>query len=72
LFKILDANKLSIDIPNKQIKLAADPPSAPFTQIYNQSIETGIVPNVLKVSQVTPVFKNGDVIDPGNYRPIST
>lgn len=72
MFKTLDANKSSIDIPNKRIKLAADPPSAPFTQIYNQSIETGIVPNVLKVSQVTPVYKNGDITDPGYYRPIST
>ena len=72
LFKALDANKSSIDIPNKLIKLAADPLSVPFTQIYSQSIVTGIVPNVLKVSQVTPIYKNGDVTDPGNYRPIST
>ena len=65
LFKALDANKLSIDIPNKLIKLAADPLSEPFTQIFNQSIVTGIVPNVLKVSHVTPIYKNGDVTDPG-------
>ena len=35
LFKVLDANKSSIDIPNKLIKLAADPLSVPLTQIYN-------------------------------------
>lgn len=46
LFKALDANKSSIDIPNKLIKLAADLLSESFTQIYNQSIVT--VPNVLK------------------------
>ena len=58
LFKNLDTNKSSIDIPNKLIKMAAEHYlSAPFTQIYNQSIETGIVPNILKVSQVTPVYK---------------
>ena len=57
LFKNLDANKSSIGIPNKLIKIAAEPLSVPFTQIYNQSIETGIVPNILKVSQVTPVYK---------------
>ena len=72
LFKTLDANKSSIDIPSKLIKLAAAPLSVPFTQIYNQSIETCIVPNVLEGSQVTPVYKNGDVTNPGNYRPIST
>ena len=51
---------------------AAEPLSVPFTQIYNQSIETGIVPNILKVSQVTPVYKSGDATDPANYKPIST
>ena len=41
--RILDENKSSIDIPNKLIELAADPVSVPFTQIYNQSFETGLV-----------------------------
>ena len=72
LFKNLDTNKSSIDIPNKLIKTAAEPISVPFTQIYNQSIETSIVPNILKVSQVTPVYISGDATDPANYRPIST
>ena len=57
LFKNLDTNKSSIGIPNKLIKIASEPLSLPFTQSYNQSIETGIVPNILKVSQVTPVYK---------------
>ena len=72
LFKNEDTNKSSIGIPNKLIKIAAEPLSVPFTQIYNQSIETGIVPNILKDEQVTPVYKNGDATDPANYRPIST
>ena len=72
LFKNVDTNKSSIGIPNKLIKIAAEPLSVPFTQIYNQSIETGVVPNILKVSQVTLVYKNGDATDPANYRPIST
>ena len=71
LFKTLEVNKSSVDIPNKLIKIAAEPLSVPFTKIYNQSSETGIVLNILKVSQVTPVYKNCDVTDPGNYRPIS-
>ena len=71
LFMSLDKSKSSIDIPNNLIKLAAEPLSAPFTKIYNQSIQTGVVPNILKVSQVTPVYKSGDVTNPGNYRPIS-
>lgn len=41
---------------------------------FNKSISTGIVPDVFKVSKVTPVFKNGATTDrdPGNYRPIAT
>ena len=52
-----------MDIPNKLSK--------PFTFIYNQSIIQGIVPNILKISRVTPVFKNGITTDPANYRPIA-
>ena len=72
LFKNLDTNKSSIGIPNKLIKIASEPLSVLFTQIYNQSIEIGVVPNILKISQVTPVYKNGDATDPDNYRTIST
>ena len=72
LFNNLNTNRSSIGIPNKLIKIATEPLSVLFTQIYNQSIETGIVPNILKVSQFTPVYKRGDATDPTNYRPIST
>ena len=72
LFNNLNTNRSSIGIPNKLIKIAAEPLSVLFTQICNQSIETGIVPNILKVSQFTPVYKRGDATDPTNYRPIST
>ena len=72
LFKGLNDHKSSLDIPNKLIKIAAQPLSIPLTYIYNQSIETGIVPDILKVSQISPVYKGGDATDPSNYRPIAT
>ena len=72
LFKCLNASKSSLDIPNKFIKIAVQPLSIPLTKIYNQSIETGIVPDILKVSQISPVYKGGDATDPSNYRPIAT
>ena len=71
LFSNLNERKASLDIPNKLIKLASHELSKPFSYIYNQSIVQGIVPNVLKVSRVTPIFKSGDATDPANYRPIA-
>jgi hypothetical protein len=45
--------------------------SIPFTFIYNQSFIQGIVPDILKISRVTPVFKNGITTNAANYRPIA-
>ena len=72
LFQNLNENKTSLDIPNKLIKIASEPLSIPFTNIYNQSIANGIVPDVFKISKVTPIYKSGKVTNPGNYRPIAT
>ena len=71
LFSNLDEKKASLDIPNKLIKIASRVLSKHFTFICNQSIIQGIVPNILKISRVTPVFKNGITTDPANYRPIA-
>ena len=42
-----------------------------LTIIFNASMTNGVFPIAWKHSIVTPVFKKGDVYDPGNYRPIS-
>ena len=39
--------------------------------LFNNSIESGIVPDVFKTTKVTPVSKAGAVTDPGNCRPIA-
>ena len=72
LFKGLKDHNSSLNIPNELIKIAAQPSSIPLIYIYNQSIETGIVPDILKVSQISPVYKGGDATDPSNHRPIAT
>ena len=71
-FSNLNVHKASLDIPNKLIKIAAELLSKPLAYIYNQSIAIGIVPDAFKISQVTPIYKSGDVTDTGNYRPISS
>ena len=68
----LKTNKSYIDIPQKCIKLATDHISESITTVFNNSLEQGIMPNVLKLSKVTPVDKGGELSDPSNYRPIST
>jgi len=34
--------------------------------IYSQSLEEGIVPDIWKLSKITPVDKGGDITDPTN------
>ena len=38
-----------------------------LTFLYNQSLESGLVPMAWKKSNVTPVHKSGKTDDPGNY-----
>lgn len=42
-----------------------------LTAIFNESLESGIVPDEWKLANVTPIFKKGIKNDPNNYRPIS-
>ena len=72
LIQNLKSNKASNGIPNKCVKLAVDHISEALTKVFNYSLVQGIMPDVLKVSRVTPIDKGGDAADPSNYRPIST
>ena len=67
----LKINKASIGIPNKCIKLAANHIGEALTEVFNHSLVQGIMPDILKVSRVTPIDKGGDAVDPSNFRPIS-
>ena len=52
----LDRHKATIDIPNYLIKIASNLLSTPLTNLFNESIESGIVPGIFKISKLTPVF----------------
>ena len=43
----------------------------PLTNLFNKSIETGTVPDLLKLAKIIPIykFKNKELLN--NYRPIS-
>ncbi|KAF2353134.1 Reverse transcriptase domain [Trinorchestia longiramus] len=53
------------------LKETAEVISDPLTNIFNRSLETGIVTDDWKRTNVTPIFKNGNKQIPNNYRPIS-
>ena len=42
-----------------------------LTLIINESLATAIVPDIFKVANICPLFKNGDPYNAQNYRPIS-
>jgi len=43
----------------------------PLSIIYQQSWLSGEVPVDLRLANVTPIYKKGRRVDPGNYRPVS-
>jgi hypothetical protein len=42
-----------------------------LVDIFNLSLESGILPDQWKIAQITPLFKQGNRIKPSNYRPVS-
>ena len=43
----------------------------PIVKIFNQSIQQGKFPDILKQAKIVPVYKKGSKTDLNNYRPIS-
>ena len=69
----LDTNKASqeSDIPIKLIKQNLDLFSVFMHESFNKTMETSKFPSVLKLANITPIFKKGERTDKGNYRPVS-
>ena len=68
----LKVDKSALDIPRRCIKYAANHIYEALSMVFNQSLLHGIFPENFKVSEVTPIDKGGEEMDPFNYRPIST
>ena len=43
----------------------------PLQELFTLSLKMGKLPNGLKTGNVSPIFKKGDRLNPGNYRPVS-
>lgn len=69
----LKSRKASGDdqISPKILKECIDILSKPVLHIINLTIETGTVPDKLKLAKVIPIYKKDETFTPGNYRPIS-
>ena len=68
----LDINKSPgyIDIPVILIKESKFLISHYLATSFNECIETGTYPDILKIAKVVPLHKGGYQMDLGNYRPI--
>ena len=69
----LDYNKaVGINsFPIKILKLVKEQIAEHLCFIYNLSFATGIFPDSLKITKVTPVYKEGSKLECANYRPLT-
>ena len=59
------------DIPTKLLKVASEDFSKILADIFNKMTESGVYPDLLKISRITPVHKKGKTTQLDKYRPIS-
>ena len=71
--KNLDIKKgsLSSDIPTKMIKQFDDLFAIFITEDFNLCLNKGEFPEILKMTEVTPIYKKANLFEKDNYRPIS-
>jgi hypothetical protein len=69
----LNSSKLTVpdNIPVKLLKDSKETVAPFLAYIFNTSLCSGIFPDKLKVARVSPIYKEGDKKERGNYRPIS-
>ena len=58
-------------ISGKVIKATYQSFIQPLTHVINLSFSQGVFPTEMKIAKVLPFFKNGDLYNVSNYRPIS-
>ena len=70
--KMKDNKSPGVDgIPPKLLKEIVEQISTPFANLFNLSLEEGIVPSDWKKANVMPLFKKVLRNKPENYRPVS-
>ena len=69
--KMNATKKTSGAVPTDKVKLASNICYKEIAYHINNAIDTNIFPNILKLGDVSPIFKNGESTIDVNYRPIS-
>ena len=59
------------NISSKLLKTIVNEIAPILSHTFNRSLATGIVPSLLKIAKITPIFKSGDNQIFSNYRPLS-
>ena len=73
LIKKLPGNNATVsnDIPASVLKESLSAYYKKLPDIFNNCIRSGTFPEILKKSEVTPVFKKGETTSKADYRPVS-
>ena len=58
-------------IPNRVLREHSAELAPSLTALFNQSLESGTIPDDWSKASISPVFKKGSVHDAANYRPVS-
>ena len=58
------------EIPARVLKYTANSISSILSHIFQQCINTGVVPSDWRMANIAPIFKKGDRSKPSNYRPV--
>ncbi|CAM4513742.1 unnamed protein product [Caretta caretta] len=53
------------------LKELAQEIASPLARIFNESVNSGVVPYDWRIANIVPIFKKGKKSDPSNYRPVS-
>ena len=58
-------------IPPKMLKISSEVTANILQKLLNDSLETGMFPDSLKLADITLIFKKKDPLNKTNYRPAS-